>query len=86
MNNDHQSKDELCLYDVLLLFMLRSPDIGKAIAGLEILFGPVLMKWLIDYKHRFKSYQDWRIHLIASLDAAQEKVDATGSKPIIPGK
>lgn len=76
MDNNHQNKDQLCLYDVLVLFALRAPDQRKAIAGLEILFGPVMVKWMIGYKHKFKSYQAWRNHLIAALDNAQEKVDA----------
>jgi len=86
MGNGHKSNQEINLYDVMIIFMLKAPDMKKAIAALEVLFGPILVSWATAYKKRFKSYQDWRGHLIASLDAAQEKVDATGSKSIIPGK
>ena len=76
-NNDHPKKDEINLYDVLIIFMTKAPDQKKGIAALEVLFGPVLLSWAIDYKKSFKSYQEWRNHLIAALDNAQEKVDAT---------
>ncbi|MBU2346515.1 MAG: hypothetical protein KJ888_20185 [Gammaproteobacteria bacterium] len=77
MNNDHQQKQEINLYDVLIIFMTKAPDQKKAIAALEVLFGPVLLTWAIDYKKSFESFQDWRNHLIAALDNAQAKVDAT---------
>lgn len=80
-NNDHQEKHEINLYDVLIIFMTKAPDQRKAIAALAVLFGPGLLTCAIDYKKSFKSYQDWRLHLIASLDNAQEKVDATKAKP-----
>jgi len=80
MKNNHHGNHELCFYDVMLSFLLKAPDQKKAIAALEILFGPVLVSWLITYKKQFKSYQDWRVHLIASLDNAQEKVDAESRK------
>lgn len=81
MNNDHKDSHEINLFDVMIIFMTKAPDQKKAIAALEVLFGPVLLTWAIDYKKSFKSYQDWRLHLIASLDNAQAKVDATKTKP-----
>ncbi|GAI48348.1 unnamed protein product [marine sediment metagenome] len=76
MDNNHKGNHEINLFDVMIIFMLKAPDRKKAIAALEILFGPILAAWAIDYKKQFKSYQDWRTHLIAALDNAQEKVDA----------
>lgn len=80
-NNNHQPKHEINLYDVLIIFMTKAPDQRKAVAALEVLLGPILVTWVIGYKKSFKSYQDWRLHLIASLDNAQAKVDATKTKP-----
>jgi len=81
MDPAHKNNHEINLYDVLIVFMTKAPDQKKAIAALEVLLGPVLVSWAIDYKRNFKSYQDWRCHLIASLDNAQVKIDATKAKP-----
>lgn len=77
LNNGHQKKDQLTFDDVMVLFMLKAPDQGKAMAALGDLFGTCALKRIIDYKHNFKSYQDWRQHLIAALDNAQANLDAT---------
>lgn len=74
MINDQQNRDELNLYDILIMFMLKAPDRKKAITALEGLFGAETMKHTFDYKHTFKSNLDWHNHLIVALDKAQAKV------------
>lgn len=80
MRNKQPNNDRLTPEDVLVLFMLRAPDMKKAIAALVVLFGRKVVKRIIVYKNRFESYQDWHIHLIAALNNAQDKIEAKNAK------
>lgn len=80
MSNNHPYKDKLTLYDIMIMFMLKAPDQRKAIAAVGVLYGPETVKHAVEYKHNFRDYQAWHAHLVAALDNAQEKVDATRTK------
>lgn len=77
INNGHKPNDSISLYDVMLLFALKSPDQKKAVAALMKVFSPATVDGMTEYKKDFKTYQDWRNHLVAALDNAQAEVDAT---------
>lgn len=81
MNNNHKEKDKLAWQDVLVMFILKAPDQKKAIAALEALYERDIVNDVIDYKHKFKSYQDWKDHIQAALDNAQEVVNGTRKTP-----
>lgn len=77
MSNNHKEKDKLTSADVMIMFVMKAPDMRKATGALMLLYGPKVTKSMMDRKNQFKSYQGWRVHLIAALDNAQEKIDAT---------
>lgn len=81
MNNGRKNRHTISLYDVMLLFVLKAPNQKKAVAALAKVFSPAAVCGMIEYKKDFKAPQDWRNHLGAALDNAQEEIDAAKAKP-----